>query len=628
MRAVKYSGRRTKRTQLATAFGCGVEALEKRTLLSGTPLYWNPGPVNQGPGPGGEGDGPSPPPAPNPSWDTSATNLVWHTGSPTGPAVAWDNSGDYQAVFPADEASTISVNADITVGSIVFADDGYTLTGSQTLTLAGDTSQIDVAWNDTAIIDVPIHGTAGLVKTDDGTLMLSEPNTYTGGTAVLGGVLGLSSAGTLGSPSNRLELDGRIDLGGTGQTVAGLSGTGILTNGDLTIPGGIVSGDIGIYSNAILDVTGENDGEIDIYPADFGANELEIGAGTFTNNGTIDWNTPVDGDATAPPSSDGGNLVIHAGGALINNSTIEYVCGSLTATEGCITNNGSIAFAESNLDGDLLAAINNDNGTITFNDDYFAPGSTLSGGNFSFPTYSQILTNDLDISNATVTFSGYTQVTDAFISLGSGSVVNVPGTLAFIGDDPSQAGISLQGGATLDVSGTLIISSAALEVGSGTFVVGTGGQLNLSDDSVYDTNDDATVGINGNVAIDGQNIFDPVSGASTVPEHSEYTLNLGADGSGTWPVASWSVDWGDGSTPDSYSVADIAATHTFALGVDTPTLQISATTPAVWFDCTNGYLPAGDHHRRSPRRANEPCSHRIHRGRSGFKLGLRREYCE
>ena len=133
-----------------------------------------------------------------------------------------------------------------------FASDGYvvtgdalTLTGAQAIVQVGDGSAAGAGY--TATIDAELAGTAGLVKTDAGTLVLTGANSYTGGTAVNGGTLRISADANLGDAAGGLSFDG-----GTLNTTADISssravdlagaGTFLTDDGTMLTLGGTISG--------------------------------------------------------------------------------------------------------------------------------------------------------------------------------------------------------------------------------------------------------------------------------------------------------------------------------------------------------------------------------------------------
>ena len=67
-----------------------------------------------------------------------------------------------------------------------------------------------------------------------------------------------------------------------------------------------------------------------------------------------------------------------------------------------------------------------------------------------------------------------------------------------------------------------------------------------------------------------------ISGASTVNEEATYTLNLSATGEpANHPITSWTINWGDGSTPQTVSGNPSSATYVYA-NAGTYTITASA----------------------------------------------------
>jgi len=149
---------------------------------------------------------------------TQAATYTWNNIA----GGSWTNSGDWTGGGipgnPGDVADfseltlgasqTITLDANQTVGTLLFGDQGDTYSwtlangtgGPWTLTLASSSGSpvIDVV-NDNATISAVLAGTAGLTKTGAGDLILTGQNTYTGTTAVTAGTLTLdfSQAGLL-----------------------------------------------------------------------------------------------------------------------------------------------------------------------------------------------------------------------------------------------------------------------------------------------------------------------------------------------------------------------------------------------------------------------------------------------
>jgi len=159
------------------------------------------------------------------TWST--TSPVWTDAKGTAPNAAMVPQPGF-AVFGGD-AGTVTIDGgdgDVSATGMQFAVDGYRLTGDA-LTLVknadGDAPIIRVgdgsaAGASTRVgIDAVLAGSDGLVKTDQGTLVLGAANTFSGGVTVNGGTLSVADDGNLGDASNGLTLDGGVlEVTGTG----------------------------------------------------------------------------------------------------------------------------------------------------------------------------------------------------------------------------------------------------------------------------------------------------------------------------------------------------------------------------------------------------------------------------
>ncbi|MCX7008137.1 MAG: autotransporter-associated beta strand repeat-containing protein, partial [Kiritimatiellaeota bacterium] len=86
--------------------------------------------------------------------------------------------------------------------------------------------------SDNCTVGNTIMGSGSLTKLGAGTLTLSGGNTYGGATIISNGTLKVANGGSL-SPSTTVYVDnlGIIDFSGNIQTIAGLTGNGVVTNG-------------------------------------------------------------------------------------------------------------------------------------------------------------------------------------------------------------------------------------------------------------------------------------------------------------------------------------------------------------------------------------------------------------
>ena len=249
-------------------------------------------------------------------WTTAAN---WSAGIPSG-AGAVARFGTLAAA-----ASTISLDADQTVGNIIFDNiDGYTLDGgldtltldngiaaaavnvlvgdhtvAAAITLEGNMSS-DIAAASSLTISEEISGLGSLTKTGAGALILEANNDY-GDTFINGGTVQLAAAGALGNGPVSIAAGATLNANRTD---------------DFTIPNNISGGGTLVKSQtSILDLTGTNTFGTLVINAGF----VRIGSATAISSNTAVTLT----GGTFDPNE--------------NNITI----GSLSGTGGSILDNGA-----------------------------------------------------------------------------------------------------------------------------------------------------------------------------------------------------------------------------------------------------------------------------------------------
>jgi fibronectin-binding autotransporter adhesin len=184
---------------------------------------------------------------------------MWRaTGDDNWTTAAGDSNAPYASGrFPifAGTPGTVTVDGSagpVTVSGMQFATGGYTiqgdaiaLTGSDDTIRVGDGTAQGAGY--VATINAPLTGTAGLTKTDLGTLVLGGSNSYTGPTTVAGGALNVtgSIANSAVTVQSGATLAGAGTVGATtvasGGTVAPGNSVGTLTvNGNYAQQAGAV----------------------------------------------------------------------------------------------------------------------------------------------------------------------------------------------------------------------------------------------------------------------------------------------------------------------------------------------------------------------------------------------------
>ncbi|WP_342250184.1 autotransporter outer membrane beta-barrel domain-containing protein [Sphingomonas sp. OTU376] len=272
---------------------------------------------------------------------------------------AFDNGA--VAIF-AGTAGTVTVDNSqgaVTAAGLQFAATGTYVIQGGALTLTGPQSVIRVGDGSAAgngfIADIQsvIVGNTQLVKADIGRLILGGTNTYTGGTAINGGVLQIASDANLGAASGGLSFNGgtlnttanissarAVALAGqgvfstdTGTTLAltgAISGTGSLGK---TGAGTLVLGGTGSFTGGAQVVQGTLlvNGN---YAAANGTTSIAAGA-TLGGIGTLGGNVTLNG-TLAPGAGGAGTLTIGGNLSIAQGATLGYEFGSANVAGGAL----------------------------------------------------------------------------------------------------------------------------------------------------------------------------------------------------------------------------------------------------------------------------------------------------
>ncbi|RUX64489.1 autotransporter-associated beta strand repeat-containing protein, partial [Mesorhizobium sp. M7A.F.Ca.CA.004.08.2.1] len=302
-------------------------------------------------------------------------------------------------------AGTVTVdgtNGPVLAAGMQFAIGGYRVQGAdvgliglQSIIRVGDGSAASAGY--TATIASNLTGAGQLVKTDAGTLVLAGTNTYTGGTAINGGTVQISSDSNLGGFPGVLSLDGgtlhttagiasgrfvtlnagggtfdidgatNLALGGTIAGVGALTKQGdgtLILAGTNTYQGGtfIKGGTVLITADANL---GSAAGKVtfdggtlhvsSLSNVTSGRNAtLEAGGGTFEIDNTLAWNGTIDGAGGLTKTGTGALFLgadnTYTGGTTIAGGVLALGTGGTTgAVLGDVVDDGTLSFNRSNL---------------------------------------------------------------------------------------------------------------------------------------------------------------------------------------------------------------------------------------------------------------------------------------
>lgn len=360
---------------------------------------------------------------PKPDGQVDGGNGTWRAAGDDN----WsDDTGNINAAFSngsfaifAATAGTVSVdngNGQVQASGMQFATDGYViegddieLAGPQSILRVGDGTAAGAGY--VATITSVLSGSAQLVKTDLGTLVLTGNNTYTGGTVIRQGTLQFSSDANLGDASGGLTLDnGTLRNTVTMSTVRGVTltaaGGTFETAADLTLSG-VIGGAGGFTktgsgalilsgNNAYAGATTVSAGSLIVngdQTAATGATAIGSGA-TLGGRGIVGGDVTIaDGATLSPGDVDGtpGTLTIAGDLTLSGGSTLNYSFGAANVAGGAL-NDLTVVGGDLVLDGTLNVSV--------------SPGGSFGPGIYRVFSYSGSLTNN-GLSVGTIPSAGY-----------------------------------------------------------------------------------------------------------------------------------------------------------------------------------------------------------------------------
>ncbi|MEI6604310.1 MAG: autotransporter-associated beta strand repeat-containing protein [Verrucomicrobiota bacterium] len=356
------------------------------------------------------------------------------------------------------DGASVAVNGTFALGT--FSETIANLSGGGAIT-TGDGSVLTIAGADNSIFQGVISGSGGIVKAGAGTLTLNGTNSYTGGTAINGGIVQVGADNNLGGTGGIAFDGGTLFFSGSFNSARAItlnSGGGTLdTDGSAATLTGLISGAGTLTKQGLGTVTL---GTANTYS---GGTVIENGVLQISNNTALGT-----GGITVKP---GGELEFNGYGLSTSNELI-LAGGEICTLLGINTYTGAIT-----LSADSLIDADSDKLIIT-------SGIGQSGGVFG-------LTKDgpgVVELKGTNTYTGATHVIEGTLSLFSGAALadtgavildNTPGVQLLL--NASETIGSLSGGGS--GGGNVELGASTLTVGDATstrfdgIISGSGGSL-------------------------------------------------------------------------------------------------------------------------------------------------------
>jgi fibronectin-binding autotransporter adhesin len=315
----------------------------------------------------------------------------------------------------AGTAGTVTVDGTQRFDTLQFSADGYVLRGGalELAPAAGDAGTLNVDTGLSATIDSVIAdgSAAALAKVGGGTLVLTGTNTYTGGTALAGGVVSVASDTNLGAATGALTFDGGVlrvtgtDYAVTNRTILLGPGGGGFDIGDaanrFTLAGDISGpGDLHKQGGGTLMLTGSNAYGNTLVRAGTLVGHAGSLSGAIGNAGTVVFdqagNASFGGDIAGLGGFDGAMIKRGAGSlTLAGTSSLDWAIeagGVVSATDrfrgdAAIDAGASLTFDQA-VDGSYAGSISGRGefaksgaGTARLNGDSFGfSGTTMVSG--------------------------------------------------------------------------------------------------------------------------------------------------------------------------------------------------------------------------------------------------------
>jgi len=406
------------------------------------------------------------------TWTGTGSGGTWQNGQSGNFGTTYNNAADSTVTF-AGTAENVALSGTVQAGSLAFTSGGYALS-SGSLTVGQGSITTDTG---TTTINSVLEGTAGLIKSGTGALVLTGANTVTGAVSITGGTLQIGSDGALGNASNDVANNGTLK---TTSNISLGSGRDITGSGSLDIGGGTTLTVNGAFSQT--GTTLANSGTLDLQGATRSVGNLTVNAaGTVNGSGAISA-TGLTTGLTSGTASINPGIVFSTG-----DKTLNVASGGTLDLNGALSNSGDIGRIIKTGAGTLILSADNNMGGIRIG----SAGSTMTDGGKVILESSVVGSQAQAIQHNFGTLEASTALAiDKGLSIGgrsSGAATLAGGDMEFQGQSAFFRGTGTTGQLALNVNNnTTLLGGLGATSGGGTatgVTLGGSGTLNISGNS-------------------------------------------------------------------------------------------------------------------------------------------------